>query len=135
MGFDPVVEWARVVAACNQRDWAVEACFSESHEQIVVVGDIYDSTPAYRQGRDGLLATIRQMAERRGWTQQLRSVTGVGDRTVVAVFEDCFDDGTTRPGCALVRFNAEGKVVRAYHPGVPVEDGVTGGRSAAPRPA
>jgi hypothetical protein len=112
MAFDPVIQWARAVAAINERDWAtLEALAADDFHQVLVIGDL-SGPPTYEYDKGALLANSRAVAKR-GWHMHTKSLVGLG-ATVVATVEETFDDGSSQVAYGLARFNDQGQVVQMY---------------------
>ena len=113
MAYDPVIQWGRIVAAGNERDWAtVEALIADDYHEILVMGDLASGTPTYQNDKAGFMAKCR-WAEKRGWQVHPKSVTGLAD-ALVTTFEDTFGDGSSQLAYAIVRFNDRGQAVQVY---------------------
>jgi hypothetical protein len=113
MAFDPVIQWARRVAAFNERDWTTyEALHADDLDYVTVVGDLYSATPTVRLDKSGAMAISRSLAKQ-GSQHHTKSLTGAGD-TIVTTFEDTFDDGSSQVGYGIIRFNGQGQAQQIY---------------------
>src|SRR3954465_4665973 len=112
MAFDPVAQWARAVAAINERDWAtLESLAADDFHQVLVIGDL-TGPPTHEFDKAALLANSRAVAKR-DWHMHTKSLVGLGD-TVVATVEETFGDGSLQAAYAVVRFNDQGQAVQMY---------------------
>jgi SnoaL-like domain len=112
MAFDPVIQWARAVAAINERDWGtLEALAADDFHRVLVIGDL-SGPPAHEYGKAAMLANSRAVAKR-DWHMHTKSLVGLGD-TVVATVEETFDDGSSQVAYAVVRFNDQGQAAQMY---------------------
>jgi len=113
MAFDPVIQWARIVAAMNERDWATcEALVADDFNFVVFLGDLYGAIPTVQFDKVGFMRHGRSLAKR-GWQHRSKSMAGLGD-TAVTTAEETFDDGSSQLEYAVVRFNDQGQAVQMY---------------------
>jgi hypothetical protein len=63
MAFDPVIQWARRVAAANDGDWETyEALHADNLNYVVAVGDLHSATPTVGD-KPALMAISRSLAK------------------------------------------------------------------------
>ena len=113
MGFNPVMQWCRLVAAWNGQDWeAVAALLADDFVQVAAVGKVHDPE-AKSYSKESQTALIRRWSETRGLSHSTRSLAGHGN-SIATTYEESFADGTSWTGCMIGRFDDSGQLSELY---------------------